>query len=86
MTIQRRPRPQRRRQLAALLLSGAVLYLVAATAASPTAKSALETLTRQGNFALNLLRTQLGDLPFDSSLPTSLTLALGQSPILISSQ
>lgn len=86
MTIQRRPRPQRRRQLAALLLSGAVLYLVAATAASPTAKSALETLTQQGNFALNLLRTQLGDLPFDSSLPTSLTLAIGQSPILLSSQ
>ena len=86
MMIQRRPRPQRRRQLTALLLSGAVLYLVAATAASPSAQSALEALGRQGSLALGLLRAQLGDFQLDAALPASLTLAIGQSPVLFSSQ
>ena len=47
MTIQRRPRPQLRRQLAALAAVGGVLYLVAATAASPSARSALDEVGRQ---------------------------------------
>ena len=86
MTIQRRPRPQRRRQIAALFISGAVLYLVAATASSPTAQSALETLGRQGDLALSLLRAQLGDFHPDAPIPASLALAIGQSPVLLSSQ
>ena len=79
MMIQRRPRPQRRRQLTALVLAGAVLYLVATTAASPTAHSALETLGRQGDLALGLLRSQLADPRQEEVLPASVSLAIGQS-------
>ena len=86
MMIQRRPRPQRRRQLTALVLAGAVLYLVATTAASPTAHSALETLGRQGDLALGLLRSQLADPRQEEVLPASVSLAIGQSPLLLSSQ
>jgi len=84
--IQRRPRPQRRRQLTALVLAGAVLYLVAVTAASPTARSALEALGQQGDLALGLLRSQLADPRREEVLPASVTLAIGQSPLLLSSQ
>lgn len=83
MTIQRRPRPQRRRQITALLLTAAVLYLVTATAASQTARSALETLGRRGDFALAILRSQLGDLNGGDELPASVAIAIGQSPVLI---
>ena len=83
MTIQRRPRPQRRRQITALLMTGAVLYLVAVTAATPTARSALEALGRQGDLALNILRCQLGDLRAETPLPVSVALAVGQSPALL---
>lgn len=86
MTIRRRHRPQHRRQLIALVLAGAVLYLVVVTAASPTAQSALETLGQQGRVALGLLRTQLGDFQRNTILPTSITLMLGQSPVLLSGQ
>ena len=81
MTIRRRPRPQRRRQITAFLLSGAVLYLVAATASSPTARSALEALGRRGGLALNLLRCQLGDLR--TEMPAPVALAIAQSPALL---
>lgn len=84
MTIRRRPRPQRRRQITALLLSGAVLYLVAATAASPTARGALEALGQQGGLALDLLRCQLGDLHPEMPAPVALTIA--QSPALLAGQ
>lgn len=84
MTVQRRPRPQRRRQLFALLLAGAVLYLVAATARSSTAGAALEALERQGGLALELLRCQLGDVARNTTLPPAAALAIGQSPVLLS--
>lgn len=86
MTIRRSPRPQRRRQITALLLSGVVLYLVAATAASPTAQSALETLGQQGDLALSILRSQLGDFEANMTLPVPVTMAIGQSPVLLSGQ
>ena len=86
MMIQRRPRPQRRRQLTALVLAGAVLYLVATTAASPTARSAMEALGKQGDLALGLLRSQLADPRREEVLPASVSLAIGQSPLLLSSQ
>ena len=86
MTIQRRPHPQRRRRLTALLLAGIVLYLVAVTASSPTAGEALEALGRQGTLALGLLRAQLGDLRREGDLPAPVLLAIGQSPVLLSGQ
>ena len=84
MTIQRRPRPQRRRRLAAALLAAVILYLVAVTAASPTAGDALSALGRQGELALSLLRSQLGDSRRDGALPAGAALAIGQSPVLLS--
>ncbi len=86
MTIQRRPHPQRRRQITALFAAGAILYLVAATATSSSARSALETLGQRGDVALNILRSQLGDLQADSPLPASVALAIGQSPVLMAGQ
>lgn len=86
MTIQRRPRPQLRRQLAALAAVGGVLYLVAATAASPSARSALDEVGRQGELALGLLRAQLGDPGREEILPAAVSLAIGQSPVLVSGQ
>ncbi len=84
MTIKRRPRPQRRRQAAALLLSVGVLWLVTVTAASPTAQSALETLGRQGELAVAILRGNLGDSRPPDRLPSAVAMAIGQSPILLS--
>lgn len=86
MTIQRRPRPQLRRQLAALAAAGGVLYLVTATAASPSARSALDTVGRQGELALSLLRAQLGEVDREEILPAAVSLAIGQSPVLVSGQ
>ena len=86
MTIRRRPRPQRRRQITALLLSGAVLYLVAVTAASPTARGALEALGQRGDLAMHLLRCQLGDLRSELPLPAPVALAIAQSPALLAGQ
>ena len=86
MTIQRRPRPQLRRQLAALAAVGGVVYLVAATAASPSARSALDEVGRQGELALGLLRAQLGDPDREEILPAAVSLAIGQSPVLVSGQ
>ena len=86
MTIQRRPRPQLRRQLAALAAVGGQRYLVAATAASPSARSALDEVGRQGELALGLLRAQLGDPDREEILPAAVSLAIGQSPVLVSGQ
>lgn len=83
MTIRRRPRPQRRRQLTALILAAAVLWLVAVTAASPTANAALAALGRQGELAVSILRRQLGDGRPRDALPAAVTLAIGQSPVLL---
>lgn len=82
MTIRRKPR--RGRQAAALVLAGAVLYLVAATAGSSTAKGALEALGQQGDLALGILRSQLGDKAEEAALPASVALAIRQSPVLLS--
>lgn len=82
MTIRRNPRPRRLRQLLALCLAGAVLYLVWATAASSSAQSAMEQLDRRRELALNLLRYQLGDRR-DDTIPAAVELAIGQSPLLL---
>src|SRR5699024_4645081 len=83
MTIQRRPRPQRRRQLTALALAIAVPWLAAVTAASATGKAALSALGQQGDLALGILRSQLGDSREEELLPASVSLAIGQSPTLL---
>ena len=48
------------RGAAALVVSGVVLWLVAVTASSPTAREAMTALGREGGFALALLESQLG--------------------------
>ena len=82
MTIRRRPR--RGRLAAALVLTGAVLYLVAATAGSSTVQGALERLGRQGDLALAILRCQLGGWTGEDGLPPAAALCIGQSPVLLS--
>ena len=69
----------------AAALAGSVLYLVAATAGSSTARGALEALGRQGDLTLGLLRCQLGDFG-GGALPASVSLVIGQSPVLLSGQ
>ena len=86
MTIQRRPRPQWRKRAAALAAGGLVLYLVAATAASPTAASAWEAVSRRGDVALRLLQSQLAGGWNASGLPVEAALVIGQSPVLRSNQ
>ena len=83
MTIKRRPRPQRGRKLAAILLSALILWLVTVTATSRTAQSAIQALGQQGDLALRLLRLQLADGREPESLPASVNLAIGQSPVLL---
>ena len=83
MTIQRRPRPQRRRQLTALALAVAIPWLAAVTAASDTGRAALKALGRQGDLALEILRGQLGDGREEDLLPAAVSLAIGQSPALL---
>ena len=82
MTIRRRPR--RGRLAAALVLAGAVLYLVAATAGSSTVQGALERLGRQGDLALAILRCQLGGWTGEDGLPPAAALCIGQSPVPLS--
>ena len=86
MTIQRRPRPQWRKRAAALAAGGLVLYLVAATAASPTAASAWEAVSRRGDVALRLLQSQLAGGWNAPGLPVEAELVIGQSPVLRSNQ
>ena len=86
MTIQRRPRPQWRRRAAALAAGGLVLYLVAATAASPTAASAWEAVRGRGDVALSLLQSQLAGGWNTSGLPAEAALVIGQSPVLRSNR
>lgn len=80
MTIKRRPRHLPR--VLALCLTGAVLYLVWATAASSSARSALDQLSRRRQLALDLLRCQLGDWGTEG-IPAPVELAIGQSPLLL---
>lgn len=86
MTIKRRPRPQWRRRFAALLAAGAVIYVVAATASSTDFSAAWEALGRQNAVALTLLQSQLEGLWTGGTLPARTALAIGQSPVLLSSQ
>lgn len=87
MTVQRGGESIRwGRKIGAVLLAVAVLYLVAATAASPTARAALEALQDQGNLAVALLRSQLGFHLEDDVLPAMVSLALSQSPLLSGSR
>ena len=86
MTIRRRPHPQWLRRLAALLAAGAVIYVVAATAASTNFSSALEALSEKNLWAVGILKTQLEGLWTGGALPVRAALAIGQSPMLLSSQ
>ena len=86
MTIQRRPRPQWKKRAAALAAGGLVLYLVAATAASPTAASAWEAVSQRGDVALRLLQSQLAGGWNTSQLPAETALVISQSPVLRSNQ
>ena len=83
MTIQRRPRPQRRRRLTALLLAAAIPWLAAVTAASDTGRAALGAIGRQGALALDIFRGQLLDGREEEALPAAVSLAIGQSPVLL---
>ena len=86
MTIRRRPHPQWLRRIAALLAAGAVIYVVAATASSTNFSSALEALEEKNTWALGLLRGQLEGLWTVGALPVRTAMAIGQSPVLLSSQ
>ena len=85
MTIQRRPRPQWGRRAAALAAGAGVLYLVAATAASPTAASAWTEVSQRGDVALRLLQSQLVG-GWSADLPAEAALIIAQSPVLLSNQ
>ena len=84
MTIQRRPRPQRRRKITALILAAAIPWLAAVTAASDTGQAAIKAIGQQGSLALGILRSQLGDTRDAQALPAAVSLAIGQSPVLLS--
>lgn len=82
MTIPRRL--FRARRLIAIVVL--VLWLVGVTAASHSAASAISAITSRADFAVNLLRTQLGGRVPPDDLPAAAVLALSQSPLLISAR
>ncbi|MBD5162823.1 MAG: stage II sporulation protein P [Oscillibacter sp.] len=84
VTIRRRPRPQWPRRLTAVLAAGAVIYVVAATAASTDLASAWRALEEQNGLALGLLRGQLEGAWSGGALPVRAAMAIGQSPLLLS--
>ena len=84
MTIQRRPRPQRRRKITALIRAAAIPWLAAVTAASDTGQAAIKAIGQQGSLALGIFRSQLGDTRDAQALPAAVSLAIGQSPVLLS--
>lgn len=86
MTIRRKPRPQWRRRITAIIASAAVIYIVAATAASKDFTSAWETLGQRGSLALGILRGQLEGIWNAGALPVRTAMAIGQSPVLLSGQ
>lgn len=86
MTIKRRPKPQWRRRLTALLSSALVIYIVAATASSTDLTGAWKALGERGTLALTILESQLGGLWSNGALPVQTAMAIGQSPLLLSSQ
>lgn len=84
VTIRRRPGPQWRRRLTAVLAAGAVIYVVTATAASTDLASAWRALGEQNGLALGLLRGQLEGAWSGGALPVRAAMAIGQSPLLLS--
>lgn len=84
MTIRRRPGPRRLRQVGLAILAVAVLWVVAVTAASPSARSAARAIGEESGLALELLRSQLGDV--EEELPPAVMLAIAQSPLLLSNR
>ena len=86
MTIRRRPHPQWLRRIAALLAAGAVIYVVAATASSTSFSSALEALGEKNLWAVGILKSQLEGLWTGGALPVRAAMAIGQSPVLLSSR
>lgn len=82
MTIRHRPRWARRFYAASLGV--AVLWIVSVTAMSHNAATALSALTRRAEFAVTLLRTQLGDDLRTDDLPAAAAFAIAQSPLLSS--
>lgn len=86
VTIRRKPGPQWRRRLTAVLAAGAVIYVVAATAASTDLASAWRALEERNGLALGLLRSQLEGAWSGGALPVRAAMAIGQSPLLLSSR
>ena len=79
-------RHRRRKVRFPLALTALILWLVSVTAASHSAASALSAITSRADFAVNLLRAQLGDTEEVDDLPPATVLALSQSPLLISAR
>ena len=67
-----------------MLAAGAVIYVVAATAASTDLASAWRALEEQNGLALGLLRGQLEGAWSGGALPVRAAMAIGQSPLLLS--
>ncbi|MDE7218278.1 MAG: stage II sporulation protein P [Oscillospiraceae bacterium] len=86
MTIKRKPKPQWLRRAAAAAAAGAVVYVVAATAASTDLASAWEMLGEKNQWALGILKSQLEGVWTTGGLPVGAAMAIGQSPVLLSSQ
>ena len=75
-----------RRQISAITLSVAVLWVVFAAAGSENLGSAMDDLGRQNQMATALLRSQLGDIRQENRLAGPAAMVISQSPLLISNQ
>ena len=83
MTTKERTTRQGLRPLTVLIPAVVILWLVAVTATSQSARAAAQALSQQGDLALTLLRSQLADGRQLQTLPASLQLTLAQSPVLL---
>jgi len=68
------------------LAAGLVIYIVAVTASSADLPAAWKALGDSGGVAMALLKSQLGGLWDGEALPARTALAIGQSPLLLSSR
>lgn len=75
-----------RSRLLALLTAAVTLWAVAVTAGTKTFSSAVATLRTEAVSPTNALRWELGDLWGNDSLSTATTLAIGESPLLVSAR
>ena len=75
---------RRIRHLQLPLVAAAILWLVSITAAGRGAEEALRLLGQQSELALSLLRAELFDEPAEEELPAAVSLAISQSPLLLS--